>query len=46
MCNYVTALSLTSLSVSGDESFVLLSLLFSTIAVEFGEEDDNRGSGR
>jgi len=46
MCNYMTTISLESRSVAWGESFLLSSLLLSRLAVDFKDEDDNRGSGR
>ena len=48
MCNYMAVFSLHSCSRNWGESFVLSSCrLLSRLAVEFyGDDDDNRGSGR
>jgi hypothetical protein len=46
MCNYMTAIPGKSRSVAWGESFLLSSLLLSRLAVDFKDEDDNRGSGR
>lgn len=46
MCNRMTGFSLPFSSGERSEGFVLSGLLLSCFAIEFGDEDDNRGSGR